>query len=93
MLPIEFYFDGPARATWTIALAHGAGAGIDTLFMRWFASGLARRGFRVARFEFPYMAERRETGKRRPPDREPPGRSANGFGHVYRRVWYNHGQV
>jgi predicted alpha/beta-hydrolase family hydrolase len=26
---------------------------------------------RVVRFEFPYMAERRQTGKRRPPDREP----------------------
>ncbi len=54
-----------------VALAHGAGAGMDSLFMRWFASGLAQRGFRVARFEFPYMAERRETGKKRPPDREP----------------------
>jgi len=63
--------DRPTKAPWTIALAHGAGAGMDTLFMRWFASGLARRGFRVARFEFPYMAERRETGKKRPPDREP----------------------
>jgi predicted alpha/beta-hydrolase family hydrolase len=71
MFPMEFLFDGPAGAAWTIALAHGAGAGMDTSFMRWFASGLARRGFRVARFEFPYMAERRETGKKRPPDREP----------------------
>jgi predicted alpha/beta-hydrolase family hydrolase len=71
MFPIEFLFDGPARAAWTIALAHGAGAGMDTLFMRWFALGLAQRGFRVARFEFPYMAERRETAKKRPPDREP----------------------
>jgi hypothetical protein len=25
----------------------------------------------VARFEFPYMAERRKSGKKRPPDREP----------------------
>ena len=36
-----------------------------------FASGLARRGRRVARFEFPYMARRRLDGRKRPPDREP----------------------
>lgn len=36
-----------------------------------FAEGLAERGFRVARFEFPYMAERRETGKKKPPNRAP----------------------
>jgi predicted alpha/beta-hydrolase family hydrolase len=29
------------------------------------------RGLRVVRFEFPYMAQRRTTGKQRPPDREP----------------------
>jgi hypothetical protein len=70
MLPIEFLFDGPADATWTIALAHGAGAAMDTPFMNCFAGGLANRGFRVARFEFPYMAARRRSGKRSPPDRE-----------------------
>ena len=32
---------------------------------------LALRGFRVVRFEFPYVAERRKTGRMRPPDREP----------------------
>ena len=39
--------------------------------MNAFAAGLADQGLRVVRFEFPYMAERRQTGKRRPPDREP----------------------
>ena len=39
--------------------------------MTFFAEGLAARGFRVARFEFPYMAVRRDTGKRKPPDRQP----------------------
>ena len=34
-----------------------------------FADGLAKEGFRVARFEFPYMAERRTSGRKRPPDR------------------------
>lgn len=64
-------FDGPEKARRTIALAHGAGAGMDTAFMNAFAAGLAGRGLRVARFEFPYMAEHRQTGARRPPDREP----------------------
>lgn len=39
--------------------------------MAFFAEGLAAAGFRVVRFEFPYMAQRRQTGKQRPPDREP----------------------
>lgn len=63
--------NGPENAAVTIALAHGAGAGMDTEFMTAFAEGLAEAGFRVVRFEFPYMRERRRTGKRRPPDREP----------------------
>jgi len=33
-----------------------------------FAEGLAARGLRAARFEFPYMAQRREDGKKRPPN-------------------------
>jgi predicted alpha/beta-hydrolase family hydrolase len=44
---------------------------MDTDFMNAFATGLAKNGLRVVRFEFPYMAERRDTGKSRPPDREP----------------------
>jgi predicted alpha/beta-hydrolase family hydrolase len=44
---------------------------MDTTFMDFFAEGLAALGYRVARFEFPYMATRREDGKRRPPNRQP----------------------
>lgn len=44
---------------------------MDTPFMHAMALGLAERGYRVARFEFPYMAQRRQSGKSRPPDREP----------------------
>jgi uncharacterized protein len=58
----------PRRASTTIALAHGAGAGMDSSFMEFFAKDLAGRGFQVARFEFPYMAGRR-LGQRKPPDR------------------------
>jgi predicted alpha/beta-hydrolase family hydrolase len=71
MSPPEIVFDGPKVTKLTIALAHGAGAGMDTPFMNAFAKGLAAQGFRVARFEFPYMAARRKTKKGGPPDREP----------------------
>jgi predicted alpha/beta-hydrolase family hydrolase len=71
MLDSELLFDGPKDAQQTIVLAHGAGAGMDTPFMNAFATGLAGRGLRIARFEFPYMAGYRKTGKRKPPDREP----------------------
>jgi predicted alpha/beta-hydrolase family hydrolase len=64
-----FLFDGDAGAPLTVALAHGAGAPMDSPFMAFFAEGLANRGYRVARFEFPYMAARRAGGDKRPPDR------------------------
>ena len=67
----DMIFNGPAQAARTIALAHGAGVGMDAPFMEAFAVGLAERGFRVARFEFPYMDRLRREGKRSPPDREP----------------------
>lgn len=71
MAPPDLVFDGPAAASLTIALAHGAGAPMDSPFMAAFAEGLAAEGFRVVRFEFPYMVKRRLTGTRRPPDRAP----------------------
>jgi predicted alpha/beta-hydrolase family hydrolase len=52
-------------------MAHGAGAGMDSPFMESFATGLAKRVFRLVRFEYPYMASKRVTGKQKPPDREP----------------------
>jgi uncharacterized protein len=67
----ELLINGPKKATRTVVLAHGAGAGMDTPFMDYFAKALADRKFRVARFEFPYMAAKRRTGKAKPPDREP----------------------
>ena len=67
----ELLIDGPKRASHSIVLAHGAGAAMDTPFMNFFAEGLAEHGLRVVRFEFPYMAKRRTTGKGGPPDREP----------------------
>lgn len=70
-MDLELLTDGPKKADRTIALAHGAGAAMDTPFMNYFATGLADRGFRVVRFEFPYMAAKRETGRSKLPDREP----------------------
>ena len=67
----DLLIDGPKRAKQSIALAHGAGAAMDSEFMEFFAKGLAKEGFRVVRFEFPYMAERRKSGTSKPPDREP----------------------
>jgi len=69
---IDFLFDGPAATDGApvLALAHGAGAAMVSTFMSTLADRLGREGIRVARFEFPYMAARRQ-GRRPPPDREP----------------------
>lgn len=67
----DFLIDGPKNAALTVALAHGAGAPMDSEFMEVFAKGIAQQGHRCIRFEFPYMAQRRATGKKRPPDRQP----------------------
>lgn len=68
-LVADLLTDGPARAPATVVLAHGAGAPMDTPFMNTIARGLADAGLHVVRFEFPYMAARRDDGKRRGPDR------------------------
>lgn len=67
----DFLSDGPKNAPLTVALAHGAGAPMDSEFMNVFAAGIEKQGYRCVRFEFPYMVERRATGKKRPPDRQP----------------------
>ncbi|MBI2765647.1 MAG: dienelactone hydrolase family protein [Chloroflexi bacterium] len=66
----DFLFDGPAEAKSTLVLAHGAGAAMDSPFMNAIAEGIGAGGVRVARFEFPYMRARRESGSHRLPDRE-----------------------
>jgi predicted alpha/beta-hydrolase family hydrolase len=66
---MTFLLDGPLTATHTILLAHGAGGAMDAPAMIAIASNLADAGFRVARFEFDYMAGRRNSTGRRPPPR------------------------
>lgn len=66
---MTFLFDGPQDAQFTILLAHGAGAPMDSASMTAAAAALADAGFRVARFEFSYMASRRTEAGRKPPPR------------------------
>lgn len=66
--PGELLVDGPREARWTIALAHGAGAPMDSPFMNHIARGLGQNGHRVLRFEFDYMQRRRLGRRRGPPD-------------------------
>lgn len=68
---MDFLIDGEKIAARTVVLAHGAGAPMDSSFMASVASGLAKSGLRVVRFEFPYMALRRAQGVRKGLDRAP----------------------
>ncbi|WP_448694948.1 alpha/beta family hydrolase [Pseudomonas moraviensis] len=52
----------------TLILAHGAGAPMDSDWMNDMAGRLAGLGVNVLRFEFPYMAQRRVDGVKRPPN-------------------------
>lgn len=64
---MELLIDGEPGSP-TLVLAHGAGAAMDSRGMTDVASRIAARGIRVVRFEFAYMAARRD-GVRRPPPR------------------------
>ncbi|WLG43108.1 alpha/beta family hydrolase [Pseudomonas sp. FP1740] len=59
----------PASAT--LILAHGAGAPMDSGWMSDMTARLAAQGVNVLRFEFPYMAQRRVDGGKRPPNPAP----------------------
>jgi predicted alpha/beta-hydrolase family hydrolase len=64
---VDLLIDGDPSAP-TLVLAHGAGAAMDSRGMTALAVRMADRGIRVVRFEFAYMAARRQ-GLRRPPPR------------------------
>ena len=68
---MHYLTDGPETAQHTFLLAHGAGAPMDHAWMNSVARGMGEAGIRVVRFEFPYMAARRTSGKRGAPDRQP----------------------
>jgi uncharacterized protein len=67
--------DGPA-----LLLAHGAGAAMDSGWMEDMTARLTARGLRVIRFEFAYMAARRE-------GRRPPVPRADRVLDEYRAAW------
>jgi predicted alpha/beta-hydrolase family hydrolase len=64
----DFKITGPKSAKKVFIFAHGAGAPMDSDWMNDVAMGLSKYEIKCARFEFPYMAERRSTGKKRPPN-------------------------
>ncbi len=64
-MPPPYKITGPKTAKMTYAFAHGAGVGMDSDFMDYFAEALGKAGIRVVRFEFPYMQKRRDDGKKR----------------------------
>ena len=66
-MPPGYLTTGPEHPTARFVFAHGAGAGMDTSFMQVVARLLAERGIASLRFEFGYMAARRQGGTRKPP--------------------------
>lgn len=68
---MDYIENGQGERRSRLILAHGAGAAMDSPFMDFFAEYLARADIHVVRFEFPYMQQRRQTGVKRPPDRQP----------------------
>jgi predicted alpha/beta-hydrolase family hydrolase len=69
------------EASATLILAHGAGAPMDSEWMNDMAGRLAGLGVNVLRFEFPYMAQRRVDGVKRPPN--PAGKLQECWREVY----------
>ena len=63
----RYLIDGTEHGR-TLVLAHGAGAPMDHPWMERVCALLAQAGVRTVRFEFPYMAERRISGKRPGPN-------------------------
>ena len=61
-------FDDATDSWCTLIFAHGAGAPMDSAFMQDMSERLQALGISVVRFEFPYMAQRRLDGARRPPN-------------------------
>lgn len=64
-----FLLDNAQDPIARLVLTHGAGAPMDHPWMNDMVALLVDRHISVARFEFAFMAARRETGKRRPAPR------------------------
>ena len=66
--PQDWIVNGPEDAQLRVAFAHGAGLPMDSPFMNVISDALAAHELRVIRFEFPYMAQRRLTDRKKPPN-------------------------
>ncbi len=64
----RYLIDGAGDGRPTLVLAHGAGAAMDHPWMDRVCTLIAEQGVRTVRFEFPYMAVRRISGKRPGPN-------------------------
>ena len=72
---MNYLIDQPADGVspcGTLIFAHGAGAPMDSDYMQALTAELNAAGLAVVRFEFPYMQQRREMGKKTSP-RSPAG--------------------
>jgi predicted alpha/beta-hydrolase family hydrolase len=69
-IDVGICIDGDISRLPLLVLAHGAGAPMDSEFMNRMTELLLEHGIAVARFEFPYMVERRVKGKKRPPNQQ-----------------------
>lgn len=69
--PARWLRQGALDGRPVVALAHGAGAPMDSPFLEQCAHDLVAHGLAVVRFHFPYMQRRVDEGSRRPPDRAP----------------------
>ena len=63
----KFLITGPKDARVRFLCAHGAGKGMESPFLDTVADLLGERDIAVWRFEFAYMAARRDSGSRKPP--------------------------
>ena len=61
---VDILIDAPTTPVAVIALAHGAGAGMEHPFMQAVAEDLVECGIVVVRYQFPYMQKRIAEGKR-----------------------------
>ncbi len=68
-MQVRFLHNKASHPIAQILLAHGAMAPMDSPFLEALSSELSDRSISVTRFEFSYMARRREGGKKSPPPR------------------------
>ncbi len=66
-MTLKLLASGASQAPVRFLCGHGAGAGMDTPFMQAVANLLADRNIITLRFEFAYMAARRDGGSKKPP--------------------------